>query len=69
MSKWRDRSAPIIADVIRRVGREDMRALRCALREAYPFGKRRYHPYSVWCSEVRRQLRTLPTASNQLELL
>ncbi len=52
---WRDHARPIIAKVIARVGRDDVKALRRALREAYPFGERRYWPYKVWCDEVRRQ--------------
>lgn len=56
MGTWRESAAPIIAEVIRRVGRSDMCALRKALREAYPWGDRRMHPYKVWCSEIRRQL-------------
>jgi len=53
---WRDIAAPIIADVLWKVGRQDMKALRKALRDAYPFGQRKMHPYKVWCSEVKRQL-------------
>jgi hypothetical protein len=56
MSHWRDRAAPIIANVIRTVGRSDMKALRRALRDAYPFGTRAMHPYRIWCDEVKRQL-------------
>lgn len=57
---WRERAAPIIANVIASVGREDEKALRKALRAAYPFGERAYFPYKVWCSEVRNQLRGKP---------
>lgn len=53
---WRERCAPIIADVIQRVGRSDTKALRKALREAYPFGERAYHPYKVWLDEIKCQL-------------
>ena len=53
---WRTRSAPIIARVIAEVGTDDMKALRKALREAYPFGLRRWWPYKLWCDEVRRQI-------------
>lgn len=59
-SHWRGEAAAIIAEVIERVGREDEKALRAALREAYPFGQRRYHPYRIWCDEVGRQLGTKP---------
>ncbi len=48
--------APIIAEVIACTGRKDMKALRKALAEAYPYGERANHPYKVWLSEIRRQL-------------
>ena len=56
-SYWRRIAAPIISRVIAEHGAEDMRGLRRALREAYPFGERRFHPYRIWCDEIRRQLR------------
>jgi len=56
VSTWRERAAPIIAEVIRRVGRNDPEALRAAIREAYPWGERKRHPYKAWCKEVRHQL-------------
>jgi hypothetical protein len=55
-SSWRNASAPIIARVIAEVGKDDERALRRALREAYPWGERKMHPYKIWCDEIRRQL-------------
>ena len=53
---WRETAAPIIAKVIRDVGRDDMRVLSKALREAYPFGSRGMHPYKIWLSEIKNQL-------------
>ena len=53
---WSDVAAPVVAKVIRRVGRGDMRALRRALTKAYPFGERANTPYKAWLAEVRRQL-------------
>ena len=55
-SAWRAIAAPIIANIISTVGRDDPQALRRALREAYPWGERRMHPYRIWCNEIRRQL-------------
>ncbi len=61
-SHWRTTAAGIISDVLDQCGTfsvekpEDMKAVRARLREAYPFGERRYHPYKIWCDEVRRQL-------------
>ena len=56
MSYWRKQAAPIIRRVIEQVGRDDERALRRALADAYPWGERRLHPYKIWCDEIRRQL-------------
>lgn len=56
MQSWRDMAKPIIVSVIARVGKQDMKALRKELREAYPFGPRENHPYKSWCDEIRRQL-------------
>ena len=58
MTTWRDRARPIIADVIERVGKSDLKALRKALKAAYPFGEFAYHPYKIWCDEIRFQLGT-----------
>ncbi len=53
---WADAAAPVVAEVIRRVGRSDMKALRKALTEAYPWGERENTPNKAWLDEVRRQL-------------
>ncbi len=53
---WADAAAPIVANVIRSVGRSDIKALRKALAEAYPWGERENTPYKAWLSEIRRQL-------------
>jgi hypothetical protein len=53
-SFWRDKAAPIVAAVI--ANNTDPARLPAELREAYPFGVRRHHPYKIWLSEVARQL-------------
>lgn len=54
-SRWRSKAASIIEKVIRETdGRSDSE-IRKALRDAYPFGERRYHPYKIWCDEVKSQ--------------
>ncbi|KPX31928.1 Uncharacterized protein ALO77_00008 [Pseudomonas coronafaciens pv. garcae] len=53
---WADAAAPVVAEVIRRVGRSDMKALRKELAEAYPWGERENTPYKAWLAEIRRQL-------------
>ena len=60
---WRDKARPLIAGVISQVGTEDIKALRKALREAFPFGTRELHPYRIWCDEIRVQLGTKPAKS------
>lgn len=41
---WADRAAPVVSEVIRRVGRSDLKVLRQELRKAYPFGRRANSP-------------------------
>ena len=53
---WREYAAPIIADVLERFPNEG-KEQRQALTAAYPFGERRYFPYKVWLSEIKRQRR------------
>lgn len=53
---WSDQAAPIVAKVISQVDRSDLMAVRTALRNAYPFGKRSRASYKAWLREVRRQL-------------
>lgn len=57
---WRDRCRPVIAEVIRANQGQDLKTIRRALREAYPWGERKYWPYKVWCDEIRRQLGLKP---------
>lgn len=53
---WADRAAPVVSEVIRRVGRSDLKMLRQELRKAYPFGRRANSPYKAWLAVIRRQL-------------
>jgi len=53
---WRQRAASVVADVIARVGTDDVKLAKCELRKAYPFGERKYYPYQVWLDEVNLQL-------------
>ena len=53
-SRWRNIAAPIIAEVLKRFpqrGKEQDEALKAA----YPFGERKYHPYKIWLDEIRQQ--------------
>jgi hypothetical protein len=58
MGRWREIAKPIISAVLDDLRGEDSRTIRKALRDAYPFGERRYHPYKIWCDEVAVQLGT-----------
>lgn len=55
-SYWRDQAIPIIRAVIQRVGLDDQKALQRALRDAYPWGSKKRHPYRIWRDEIKRQL-------------
>lgn len=55
-SYWRGIAAPIISQVIKKVGTKDQAKLKKALSDAYPFYEKRLHPYKVWRDEIKRQL-------------
>jgi len=55
-SRWRREATPIIAKVIEDSKGKSLKEIKAALREVYPFGERRYHPYKVWLDECQRQL-------------
>lgn len=58
-SYWRQKARPIVADILRQAKAEGWteKDVRRALREAYPFGPREYHPYKIWLDEIARQRR------------
>lgn len=53
---WRDSCRGLIAETIRANKDMPMKDIKKALREVYPFGERKYHPYKTWCDEVKIQL-------------
>ena len=58
-SHWRKTSAEIISEVLDKCDwstPEGEKATRARLREAYPFGERKYHPYKIWLDEIARQM-------------
>lgn len=64
---WRDIAKPIIREVLSETKGLSEREIKAAIRDAYPFGERNYHPYKIWLDEVRRQRgikRTKTQASN-----
>lgn len=54
-SAWRNRASPLIAQVLKLTAGKTKKEVDAALREAYPFGQRKYHPYKIWLDEIRRQ--------------
>ena len=55
---FRERLRPIIAEVINEVGKENQKALKKALSDAFPYKDKRSHSYlyKVWRDEINRQL-------------
>jgi len=54
---WRDSARPIIAKVLEDHKDSEPKERQKALKEAYPFGERKYHPYKVWLNEIAVQLK------------
>lgn len=57
---WRDHAAQIITRVLAENAGKSEPEVRAALRQAYPYGMRKYHPYKIWCDEIRIQLGKKP---------
>lgn len=57
---WRARATPIIAGVLSDTAGKPESEIRKALRDAYPFHMRKYHPYKIWLDEIKRQRGTKP---------
>ncbi len=54
VSHWRERSRQAIEAALKDLPSDaDLPTIKQALREAYPFGLRRGHPYKMWCAEQR----------------
>lgn len=62
MSHWRNQAAIVIERVIQANPGATKKELRAALRAAYPFGPREYHPYKIWCDQVKKTLRAMFSA-------
>lgn len=57
---WRDKARPIIEAVIEANKGRPLNDIRKALRDAFPWGPRQYHPYKIWLDECRLQLGLQP---------
>lgn len=52
---WRENAAPLVACVLAATRGQSEKDIRAALKAAYPFGQRQYHPYKIWLDEIARQ--------------
>lgn len=55
MNTWRAICKPIINSVLIENDGKTEQEIRKALRDAYPFGERKYHPYKIWNDEIKVQ--------------
>lgn len=53
---WREHARPVIQQVLKDNKGKSETEIKKALREAYPFGMRAYHPYKIWLDEIKVQL-------------
>lgn len=72
INNLREHLAPVIEDAITGIDKDDIRQIREALKEAYPFESTREYAYQVWLKEVHCQLgfklKRSRKHKNQLEL-
>jgi hypothetical protein len=77
MSKTtRDECRPIIARVLKENEGKPENEIRKALRDAFPWPPRKYHPYKIWLDEIRVQMgkrkfkakKQKPVAPNQTNM-
>jgi len=54
-SHWRAIAKPIIYRVLKETKDKEEKEIKKALRDAYPFGERKYHPYKIWLDEIKKQ--------------
>ena len=51
---WRDSAKAYIAEIMANNPTvKDPKELRKLFRDNYPFGERKYHPYKIWCDQVK----------------
>jgi hypothetical protein len=55
---WRDEARPLIAAALDEVPDLPVKERAKHARAAFPWGPRQYHPYRIWCDEVKAQLGT-----------
>lgn len=59
-SGWREHAREVIIEVLKETEGKPEKEIRKALKDAYPFGARQWHPYKIWLDEIKvqRGLRT-----------
>jgi len=50
---WQAEAHRLVGEIVKQVGMADLKTLRKALRDGYPWGERRYWPYKCWCRAQR----------------
>lgn len=80
-SHWREQARDVIRKVLTENEGKSDKEIRKALREAYPFGERQYHPYKIWLDEValqtgkkkvnhyRQRVKVVAVSDGQMELI
>jgi hypothetical protein len=62
-SRWRQTANKVIARVVKENPDLPEAELRNKISDAYPFGERAYHPYTIWLSAVNQYFTPKPAAS------
>lgn len=67
-SHWRISAQKIIAEVVKR-NHGNIKMIRFELKDAYPFGERKYYPYKIWLQECQRAIGKVKYDKKQRRLL
>lgn len=65
---WRDIVRPIIARVLAETQGKTEQEIRKALKEAYPFGARQWHPYKIWLNEIKVQTKKVRFGQKKVKI-
>lgn len=65
---WRQRSAEVIDQTLAGLPKDaTLEQKKSALKAAYPFGIRKYHPYKIWCDEVKNTIGDKPRKRHEAD--
>ena len=62
-SRWRQTANKVIAKVVKDNPNLPEAELRKKISDAYPFGERAYHPYTIWLSAVNQYFTPKPATT------